>query len=215
MRVHLADVGDIAPIFGPRRDVRARSLRRQSGGEGGGTPPADDPGSSDDDDSDGSDDDNEENEEDEKDPEKKPKDPELEKAIKARDRVKAENRRLKAELAASAKKDDDDAPDPEKVADTKIVRTAAHGILRGLGIEDKDDRVAVLDLLRLDDVSVDADGADEDEIEERIDRLRDILGGPKSRTARVPRTVKANRETKETNTDPDKARYRRIMGVQR
>jgi len=139
------------------------------------------------------------------------KDPELVKAIKARDRAKNEARRLRAELDKS-KKPDDDEPDPVAEANVKIVRTAAHGILRGLGIEDKDDRVAVLDLLRLDDVTVDKDGADEDEIEERIENLRSILGAQRKTTARVPRTVKGNRETKETNSDPDKKRYARILG---
>lgn len=161
-----------------------------------------------DDDPEGDDDDDDSGDDKDKDGKK---DPELVKAIRARDRAKREARRLRAELDKN-KKTDDDEPDPEQKANEKIVRTAAHGILRGLGIEDKEDRIAVLNVLRLDDIDVDSDGADEDAIEERIEELRSILGVQKSRTARVPRTVKTKRESKDTTTDPDAARYRRIIG---
>lgn len=139
------------------------------------------------------------------------KDPELAKAIRTRDRIKRENRRLKAELEAKNKKDDD-APDPVAQANTKLVRTAAHGVLRGLGVESKEDRIEILDMLKLDDVSVDDDGADEDEIEDRINLLRRAFGGKQTPPGRnVPRSTKKTTGGKDTQTDPDAARYRRIM----
>jgi hypothetical protein len=141
------------------------------------------------------------------------KDPELQKAIQARDRAKRKMRELQQELDKLKNKDTEEA-DPVAEANTKIVRTAAHGILRGLGVESKEDRIEVLNLLRLDDIDVDADGADEDAIEERIEKLREVLGAkPSSPGRNVPRSVKPNRGTKETNSDPDKARYARILGT--
>jgi hypothetical protein len=144
--------------------------------------------------------------------EKAKKDPELEKAIRRRDRALAENRRLKKALEEGAKKDDD-KDDPVATANAKVIRSAARAVLAGAGITDKDDQAEVLSVINLSDISVNEDGdPDEDEIEDRIERLRGIFSTEPKRNSRVPRTVKTKRETTETNTDPDKSRYRRIGG---
>lgn len=155
-------------------------------------------------------DDDSEDEDDSKDDDKKEKDPELQKAIRRRDRALAEARRLKRELEARDKKDD---VDPVAEANQRLVRTAAHGVLRGLGVEDKEDRVEILNMLNLSDIDVDDDGADEDAIEEKVELLRRVFGAKSSSPGRnAPRSVKTKRNEKETTTDPDKARYRRILG---
>jgi hypothetical protein len=226
MRVRLADVGDIPDLFAiGRGPARSRSMRRAAGGEGGGGGTDDDTGTDDaddkdddaddkDDDADDKDDDDEDDDKDKKDKEKKPK-TELDRAIARRDRALARARKAEAALAAATKpKDDgDDKPDPVAEANGRIVRTAAHGILRGLGVTDKDERAAVLDILRLDDIDVDDDGADEDAIEDRIDELRRILGaGSGTATKRVPKTKTRDRGgNDDTPADPDAARYRRIL----
>lgn len=138
----------------------------------------------------------------------------LQKAIERRDRALIRARKAEKALAdAKAEKDSKDKPDPVAAANSRLVRTAAHGVLRGMGVEDKNDRAAVLDMLNLSDIDVDDDGADEEAIEDRIEQLRSIFA-PKSTVPgrTVPKTVKSKQSTKETTTDPDKARYRRIMG---
>jgi hypothetical protein len=184
-----------------------------TGGEGG-----DDSGDADDDADETDEDDKGDGDEDDADDkgedDKKEKDPELAKAIARRDRALARAKKAEAALAEATKKKDGDEPDPVKVAETKIVRTAAHGILRGLGIEDKEDRATVLDMLRLDDVEVDDDGADEDAIEERLADLRRILGGGKPAARKVPKTTSTKDKggSNGDTSDPDRARWQRIMG---
>ncbi len=137
--------------------------------------------------------------------------PELAKAIARRDRAISEARRLRKELDEKNKKDEE--KDPVAEANGRLVRTAAHGVLRGLGVESKEDRIEILDMLNLSDIDVDEDGADEDAIEEKIDLLRRAFGAKSGAPGRTrPNSVKSKRETKETNSDPDAARYARIIG---
>ncbi len=163
-----------------------------------------------DDENDGDDDDSgDDSDDDAKDGDKK--DPELAKAIRRRDRAIATARRLKAELEAATKKDDD-KPDPVAEANNRLVRTAAHGVLRGLGVDSKEDRIEILDMLNLSDVEVTDDGADEDMIEEKVELLRRVFGAKPGAPGRTPpRTVKTRRDSKDTTTDPDAARYKRIL----
>jgi hypothetical protein len=147
-------------------------------------------------------------------PEEESSDPELQKAIKRRDRALAEKRKLAARVAelekqAEGKPEDD----PVAKANVRLVNASARTILAGLGVTDRDDQKDVIAALNLSDVSVDDEGPDEDEISDRIERLRTILTGKETRS-RAPRTVRtADRggPDAETNSDPDKARYRRIM----
>ncbi len=218
MRVRLADVGEIPDLFAiGRGPARSRSMRRAAGGEGGGGGTDDDTGTEDtddkdtDDDADDKDDDAEEDD-DSDDAEKDKKETEFEKLKRRAARRDRELRRVQAELAQLRDKDKDDKPDPVAEANGRIVRTAAHGILRGLGVTDKDERAAVLDILRLDDIDVDDDGADEDAIEDRIDELRRILGAGGPTSKRVPKTKTRDRGgNDDTPADPDRARYRRIL----
>jgi hypothetical protein len=161
---------------------------------------------------DDADDDDDDSGEDEKDPKK---DPELLKAIRARDRAKADLRKAREELAKASKKDGDDAPDPVATANAKIVKSAARTVLAAAGVTDKTDQADVIAMIDLSDISVDDDGdPDEDEIEDRIEKLRSIFGAKeKAPGSRVPRTASARRkDTKETTSDPDASRYKRILG---
>jgi hypothetical protein len=212
VKVRLADpFGD--PLLIGKGDPRIRSLRKEGTGSGGGG--GTDEGGDDSADDDSEEEKSEEDDSEEESEEKTEKDPELQKAIRRRDRAIAENRKLKAQLAEKEKAEKkDDEPDPVAEANSRLVRTAAHGVLRGLGVEDKSDRVEILDLLNLSDVDVDDDGADEDAIEEKIETLRRVFGADGKPTRRVPRTTSAKDKggnSKDT-TDPDAARYRRIIG---
>lgn len=213
MRVRLADpFGD--PLSIGKGDPRIRSLRKEGTGSGGGTG---DGGTGDGGDG-SSEEENEESEEDEseeeEEEEKPEKNPELVKAIRARDRAKAEARALREKLAEKEGKDDNE-PSAEEKANAKIVRSSARALLAANGITEKDDQAEVLGMLNLSDIEVDSDGdPDEDEIEERIATLRRVFGGAPNR--RVPKSSAKDRggNSKET-TDPDAARYRRIIGARR
>ncbi len=224
MRVHLADVGDplAHDMFAIGRGGRFRSMRNTGSGGGGGTGgEGGDGGGTDDSDDTEDDADDTEDDKDSKDADKDKetdKDPELAKAIRRRDRALAENRRLKAQLAEKDKAKDDDKPDPTQAANSRLVRAEAKTQLAALGITDRDDQKAVLDVLRLDDIEVDGDGdVDVDAVEERISDLRRIFGVKEKETRRVPRTTSSRDKggSGDKTSDPDRDRYRRIMGASR
>lgn len=220
MRVRLADVGDplAASMFEIGRGGRFRSMRNGATGGGGGTGEGEggDGGEGDADDADEDDaDDADEGEgggEDDKD-KKQQKNPELEKAIRARDRAKERARKLQEELDKTRQKDE--KPDPVAAANAKLVRAEAKSQLAALGVTDKDDVAAVLGVLKLDDIEVDEDGEpDSDTIEERVTELKRIFGGaaePKKRTPRSTSTRDKGGNNRNTS-DPDAARYAAFLG---
>lgn len=137
------------------------------------------------------------------------KNPDLAKAIKRRDRAIAEARRLKAELDKATKKDE--APDPVAQANDRLVRSEVRTQLAALGVTEKADVKAVLEVIRLDGIEVDANGeVDEDEVEDRLGELRRIFGGKSTRQVpKVSTRDKGGNGTKKT--DPDAERYARIL----
>lgn len=135
-------------------------------------------------------------------------------------RASARDRRLReaqAEIARlKAKEEGGEEPDKETKANAKLVASAARTQLAAAGITDRDDQRAVIGLLRLDDIEVDEDGeVDEEALEERLAELRRILGAkgpaPAKRTPRVD-TRDKGAGGKPAETDPDSARFRRILG---
>jgi hypothetical protein len=151
-------------------------------------------------------------EEEESGDEKTKTDPELEKAIRARDRAKATSRKLQEQLDAQKKKDD--KPDPVAQANRRLVTSSARAVLAAQGVTDKEDQKAVIAVLNLSDIEVDdEDGPDEDMIEERITDLRRIFGSKEKQSIRTPRSTKSKDQGGAGGqTDPDKARYARILG---
>jgi hypothetical protein len=138
------------------------------------------------------------------------KNPDLLKAIKARDRAKAQLRELRAEIEKANRKDD--APDPVAEANSRVVRAEARSVLASAGVTDRDDQATILEVINLSDIDVDKRGdVDTEAIESRITELRRILGGSAPPRTRVPRTDTRDRGTKETTTDPDTQRYRDIL----
>ena len=139
---------------------------------------------------------------------------ELDKAVKRRTAALARAKKAEDELAKiKAEKEGADKPDPVKVANERLVRQSARTALAAAGITDKDDQKAVLGVLKLDDIDVDDDGPDEDAIEERIEELRRILGAGKTEKRTTPKTVRTQDKggKGDTTTDPDAARYKRIL----
>ena len=116
---------------------------------------------------------------------------------------------------AKPEKPKDEKPDPLRAANLRLVNSEARAQLAALGITDKSEQKTVIGYLNLGDVSVDDDGdVDTDEIEERISALQKIFGG-KSQRRRPPRTDPRDRSgggSGPTNSDPDSARYARILG---
>lgn len=137
------------------------------------------------------------------------KNPDLAKAIKRRDRAIAETRRLKAELDKVNKKDTE--PDPVAQANDRLVRSEVRTQLAALGVTEKADVKAVLEVLRLDGIEVDKNGdVDEDEIEDRLGELRRIFGSKATRQVpKVSTRDKGGNGTKKTDSDAD--RYARIL----
>lgn len=135
-------------------------------------------------------------------------------------RAAARDRKLReaqAELAKLRAKEEGNEPDPVAQANARLVAASARTQLAAAGVTDREDQRAVIGLLRLDDIEVDADGdVDEEAIEERIERLRTILGTKtEKRERRTPRvdTRDKGAGTKDTTTDADSQRYRRILGA--
>lgn len=158
--------------------------------------------------------DEDDTEDDDKEDEKDSKDEsELKKAIRRRDRALREKRALERELQEFRDKDKKkDDPDPVKVANTRLIRAEVRTQLASAGITEREDQKVILEILDLEGVSVGDDGdVDVDEIEDRIAELRRIFGG--RATKRTPRVDTRDRgKDKDTNTDPDAARYRQILG---
>lgn len=219
MRVRLADVGDPLSTFARSRDPRSRSLRFPEGGEGGGGTGSKDSKEENDDAEDEDDEDEGEagDEEEEKEGDGKGKPDELKKAIARRDRALREKRKLQDELAAERAKNEKaekNEPDPVEKANTRLVRQATRTALAAAGVTDREDQKLVIDALNLSGISVDDDGVDEDDIEDRISELRRIFGGTgKASTKRTPRVDTRDKGGSNGNTtDPDAARYKRILG---
>jgi hypothetical protein len=122
----------------------------------------------------------------------------------------AELRELKAK-AEGGKKDED----PEAKANAKLVRAGARTALAGIGVTDRAVQGDVLELINLSDIEVDKNGdPDEDEILERIERLRDALGS--KATPPVKRTPARNTSDRggsngKGGSDPDSARYQAFL----
>lgn len=141
------------------------------------------------------------------------KNPDLERAIKRRDRAITRTRELEAELASLRAKDKEgEEPDPVAQANDRLVRSEVRTQLAALGVTDKKDQAAILDVINLDGIEVDKNGeVDEDEVEERLGELRRIFGGKAER--RVPRTTSPRDKggNGKTKSDPDRERYERIL----
>lgn len=131
-------------------------------------------------------------------------------------RADAAARKAQAELAELRKKaEGGDEPDPVAQANAKLIRASARSVLAGAGVTDKDAQATVLQYLNLDGVDVDANGdPDEDEIQDRVDALREAFGAAQAAPARrTPRVVTKDRGGSQRQpADPDAARYARILG---
>lgn len=161
-----------------------------------------------------------EDEGEDRDEEQEPEPPSAEEFAKLKRRAERRDAALRkaqaelAELKGKAAKEGDDQPDPMAEANARLVRQSARTVLAGLGVKDRQDQAAILSVLNLSDVEVDSNGdPDEDEISERLSRLRELLsmpaGEPRKRT---PRLISKDRGgDKDTPPDPDKARYQRIL----
>jgi hypothetical protein len=106
-----------------------------------------------------------------------------------------------------------DEPDPVAVADARTVRQAARTQLATAGVTDKDDQLAVLDLLNLAGVDVDERGdADEDAISDAIATLRRVFA-PANGRARAPRLDTRDKAgAGGTPRSRDEERWARIAG---
>jgi hypothetical protein len=109
---------------------------------------------------------------------------------------------------------DSDTPEvsAEDRANQKLVRASAKTVLAGAGITDRADQSAVLELINLSDIEVDDSGdPDEDEISDRIERLRKVFGGKVEKGRRTPARQTTDRGGNGGNSDPDSARYRAFL----
>lgn len=144
----------------------------------------------------------------------------LAKAIKRRDAALRQLRQLKEENdRLKIGKEEETKPDAVALANGQLVKAEARTQLAALGITDRAAQRDVLDILNLDGVEVDDTGeVDSDAVEDRISRLAEVFGAlkakeeePKRRPA--PRTSTKDRGAKTNETsDPDAARYQRILG---
>jgi hypothetical protein len=123
-------------------------------------------------------------------------------------KTQAELRELKAKAEGGKKEED-----PEAKANAKLVRAGARTALAGIGVTDRAVQGEVLELINLSDIEVDKHGdPDEDEILERIERLRDALSAKV--TAPVRRTPARNTSDRGGSggkSDPDSARYQAFL----
>jgi len=113
-----------------------------------------------------------------------------------------------------AKGEEQPKEDPEAKANSKLVRASARTLLASAGVTDKADQVEVLEILNLTDIEVDAAGdPDEDEISDRIERLRKVFGGKAPATPATRRTPARQTADRGSGggTDPDSARYQAIL----
>jgi FtsZ-binding cell division protein ZapB len=122
-------------------------------------------------------------------------------------------RKAQAELK-ELKAKDSDTPEvsAEDRANQKLVRASAKTVLAGIGVTDRADQASILEIIRLDDIEVDDSGdPDEDEISDRVERLRKALGVKASKERRTPARQTSDRGGNGGNSDPDSARYRAFL----
>lgn len=119
---------------------------------------------------------------------KKGQDPELAKAIKARDTAKAKAREYQDRIKDLEEKLNPGKKDPVAVANRRLVTAEARVAMTAKGITDPADQKAVIDFLGLDSVDVSDDGeVDGDAITERLETLARVFGknGGGKRTPRL------------------------------
>lgn len=160
------------------------------------------------------------------DPEEPGESPEVAKLRRKADRRERELRKAQEELAALRKKVDPDSGEPEPSAEEranqKLIRASARTVLAAAGVTDKADQAVLLGngaepaLLSLAGVSVDENGdPDEGEIQDRVDRLREIFGAappkPARRTPKVTTTDRGGPQGGDTGLTEDQKRMRRIL----
>ncbi len=124
------------------------------------------------------------------DPKKDDRDPELAKAIKARDTAKAKTRELTDKIRELEEKLNPGKADPVAAANRRLVSAEARVVLTGKGVTDAADQRALLDFLKLDGVPVSADGeVDADAIADQVETLlsiaRKLNGGAGRKSPRV------------------------------
>lgn len=143
-------------------------------------------------------------------------DPEVARLRRKHKRADSALRKAQAELAELRKKQEGgDKEDPVAAANAKLIRASARSVLAGAGVTDREAQATVLQYLNLADVEVDANGdPDEDEIQDRVDALREAFGAPQESPARrTPRVVTKDRGGSQRQpADADAARYKRILG---
>jgi hypothetical protein len=143
-------------------------------------------------------------------------DPEVAKAVKRRDLALKRAQKAESELKKYKEKEAKEGEDdPVAKANARLISASARTVLASAGVTDREDQKEVLAMLNLSDIDVDdTDGPDEDEIADRVERLRAIFSGGAAPKKRVPGSVKPKDRggSGGGNTDPDKARYARIMG---
>ena len=109
---------------------------------------------------------------------------------------------------------DSDTPEvsAEDRANQKLVRASAKTVLAGIGVTDRADQAAVLELINLSDIEVDDAGdPDEDEISDRIERLRKALGGKAPTSRNTPRRQTADRGANQDNQDATSKRMQAFL----
>lgn len=139
---------------------------------------------------------------------------------KLQDKAKRRDEKLReaqAKIRELEGKPEDTEPSEADVLRSGMIRTAGRAVLAGAGITDKADQSALLDAIKLDGIEVDSAGeVDTDELESRIGELRRILGAGQAPARRIPRTDTRDKGGRNAEpTDPDTARYRRIMAQKR
>lgn len=103
--------------------------------------------------------------------------------------------------------------DPEVRANQKLVRASAKTVLASIGVTDRAAQSAVLELINLADIEVDGNGdPDEDEISDRVERLREALGAKQVRQRQTPARQTSDRGgSRSTPLDPDTKRYQEFL----
>lgn len=120
----------------------------------------------------------------------KDQDPEVRKALQRRDAALKRAQKAEDDARKLREKYEPKDEDPEVKANRKLVRAEARVVLTKAGVTETDDQKVLMDVLALDDVDVDTDGAvDSDAIQERLDAIlavaRKLTGPGGRRTPRV------------------------------
>lgn len=126
-------------------------------------------------------------------------------------------REAQAKIRELEGKPEDSEPSEADKLRQGMIRTAGRAVLAGSGITDKKDQSVLLDAIKLDGIEVDESGeVDTEALEDRLADLRRILGVGQASGRRVPRMDTRDRGGRDSEpTDPDSARYRRIMAQRR